>query len=157
MAISILYQVADKMKSPPPVMKMPVEEVRVRLAAAVKMYPLRQISKLVKMVPNDLRKFIRGSMDEMHENIGPERLKRIAKVCLDIETGVLRWNGLSRSASKVWVDEAIRAPSIVHRVMFERHGPALLKGSAPENTTMPSFAKLFGSKPQIVFPKLGVK
>ncbi len=132
---------------------MPREEVRVRLTAARKMYPMIQIAKLMKMTTLDLMNFEQGKPPRHMHDLGPMRLKRLAKICLDIETGVLRHNGEWKGKSKVSVGEATKAPTVIHRVLFEKSGPSLLKGKTLDTQKMPSFAKLFAEKPALLLPK----
>jgi len=139
---------------------MPVEEIRARLDAARKYFPLRQIAKIGNFKGSSLLGFIAGRTPKKNDRFGPMRLRRLAKICLDIETGALRHNGkMVGRGSKAWADEPIRPPVIVHRVMFGRSGsaPKLVKGETPDGQKMPSFATLFAGKPAIRLPKLSFK
>ena len=132
------------------------EEVRVRLAAAKKIYPFTQICNLAGYRGrNDLYNFLSGRPERPTNRVGPMRLKRLAKICLEIETGVRRWNGEARKKSRVSIGEATRPATVVHRVMFDGIKPALRQGTAPINPAMPSFANLFGEKPRFQLPKVG--
>jgi hypothetical protein len=132
--------------------KMPREEVRLRLDSARRIYPLEQISKRTGIAPNKLRQFIRNEP----VGFGAPRIQRIARVCIDIEIGRLRWNGKTTKGSKTWEDVPNKKPTIVHRVIFGRAGvaPKLEKGEAPQIGSMPSFAELFDSKPVYDLQKL---
>ena len=127
------------------------EEVRVRLDAARKVFPLRRISKLAKFGKTRLKRFIEGKPQKYY--VGPMRLRRLHRICIDIETGALRWNG-KRIGSEIWRDEPNKPPLVVHRILFDGKTLALRKGTAPKNDTMPSFSKLFGAKPMIQLPNL---
>ena len=139
---------------------MPVEEIRVRTIAALKIFPKRQIAKLMKVRTHDITLFIQSRGQESHRKFGPLKLKRLAKICLQIETGELRHNGAKVGrGSKVWVDVPDRPPLVVHRVIFGRSGchPRMEKGEAPKAERMPSFFDLFAAPKVIVLPKLSQK
>jgi transcriptional regulator with XRE-family HTH domain len=140
-------------------LKMPREEVRIRLDRARTMFPLAQIARRMKMHAKHLSRFIKGRTPHKDGELGPERLKRLAKICLDIETGALRWNGGATKNSKTWEDIPNRAPLPVHRVIFGREGaaPRLEKGVIPANESLPTFSELFGVRQAIILPKLTQK
>ena len=148
------------MNEAPNHLTMPVEEIRVRTIAALKIFPKRQIAKLMKVRSHDLTLFVQARPQDAGRRFGPLQLKRLAKICLQIETGELRHNGkMVGRGSKIWIDKPIRPALPVHRVIFGRAGthPKIVQGEAPVKETMPSFDKLFSSKPTIVFPKLSFK
>jgi hypothetical protein len=137
--------------------KMSESEVRVRFDAARKVFPMHQIAKLMKMVPHDLRLFLNGKPPRANEKIGPDRLKRLARICLDIETGVIKSDpnitprvGVGRPKGgghkHTFDNPPDRPPQPVHRVIFDKGAPALLRQQAPEHETMPSFKTLFGPR-----------
>jgi len=139
---------------------MPVEEIRVRLIAALKIFPKMQIAKLLKVRPYDITLFVQGRAQESSRRFGPMRLKRLAKICLQIETGELRHNGKKVGrGSKIFVDVPTKPPLVVHRVIFARSSghPRMEKGTMPEVGKMPSFYDLFATAPVIVLPKLAQK
>ena len=138
---------------------MPREEVRIRLVAANRIVPTKQLARLAKIRPQDLNRFINNVPPRECQGIGPERLKRLARICLDIETGALRYEGERRAGKpgKVITAEPTRSASPVHRVMFDGKTPALLQGATPKNDAMPSFANLFGGKPALLLPKISIK
>lgn len=132
----------------------PVGEIRAHLNVARKMVPIGQIAKRVNTFKCHLLQFAANRPQYYNNRLGPRRLQRLLKICLDVETGALRWNGQNREKSRVFEAEPCRPATVIHRVMFDGVKPVLRQGSAPQNDTMPSFAKLFGEKPAIQLPKL---
>jgi len=140
-------------------------EIRVRLIACRKIFPLLQISLLVNINRTDLRIFARNMPPRKNNIIGPMRAMRIYQLCLDIETGALRSNKLEIGAgpgwhhtnSKTWRDVPNKRPSPMHRLQFGKEGIVIKQGQAPRTGKMPSFAKLFGTKPVLPLSKLGLK
>jgi len=134
------------------------DEIRLRLNAARKIFPINRICKLSNIFKQEMYRFIWNNENpNPRYRLGPMRLKRLAKIILDIETGVLKWNGKTREKSKVEVCEPSRPAMVVHRVMFENGRLEVKKGVAPTNETMPSFGKLFGGKAVIQLPKLSFR
>ena len=145
------------MSDAPSHLTMPKEEIRTRLVGALKIFPKARIAKLMKVRPHDITLFAQNRGQDSRRKFGVMLLRRLAKICLQIETGELRHNGkMVGRGSKIWVDEPIRPPLIVHRVMFGKLGatPKMVKGEAPKQETMPSFASLFAGKPLIRLPKV---
>jgi hypothetical protein len=126
---------------------MPREEVRARLNACVKMFPVNSMCKILGINNIDLYNFMRDKPARYMHGIGPARLRKIAKLCLEIETGLWEWNKKSRWQSRVWKnDEPKRKASPVHRVMFQSGKAVIQQAEAPKTSNMPSFKSLFGMK-----------
>lgn len=132
---------------------MPLEEIRVRLDAARRIVPISEISRRMKMRSNDLYCVLYGKPMRLGQ-LGTMRRKKLAKLCIDIQTGAIKHNGKKTSASVTYDSVADRAVMPVHRVIFQKGAIGIQQNKAPENQKMPSFAKLFGGKPALILPKL---
>ena len=143
--------------SEPNPLTMPREEVRMRLLAVFKIFPYKRCIKILKYNGSDLLNFAHNRPHRYGEFVGPRRLKRIAKFCLDVERGIWEWNGKPRFQSRCWKNaEPKRAAKPLHRVMFQSGSPTILQGKIPETGQMPSFKSLFASK-GIPLPFVGEK
>jgi hypothetical protein len=126
---------------------MPREEVRARLNACAKIFPKEAMRKILGINNIDLQNFMKDRPARYRAGIGPARLRKIAKLCLEIETGLWEWNGGKTKNSRVWRnEEPKRRAAPIHRVMFQSGKAVLSQGAAPKVSNMPSFKALFGSK-----------